>query len=203
MAILYPGLHNDAVKKRHMRYAQALVDDGFTFDLLVDDGRDEVTALIREATPVPEANPAPEATTAYEAAGASAFTLQAHDSGLAVRDRAGALAGAVVVTAVSYDNGTALFIRALATAAGFRSRGIGTVLLGMVPQVLGQAGLPTRALITGVTPQARASFVHRAGFVVLEPGDEPPFTFGGIEDELLDGSVLPTNDQCWFFKDVA
>ncbi|MCX0277379.1 GNAT family N-acetyltransferase, partial [Nocardia zapadnayensis] len=131
------------------------------------------------------------------------FALEPQDTGLVVRDSSGALAGALVLTAVSYDNGTALFVRALATAPAFRSRGIATVLLGLAPQVLGQAGLPTRALLTGAAPEALAGFVHRAGFVVLGNGDEPPFTFGGIEDELLASSATIPGDRCWFFKEVA
>ncbi|GAA4383713.1 hypothetical protein GCM10023167_03520 [Brevibacterium pityocampae] len=209
MAILYPGLHNDAVKKRHVRWAQTLVDAGFSFDLLVDKGREETAALIREALDTPGGQP--DSTGARsdtpgaqpDSAAPTGFALEPQDTGLVVRDASGTLAGALVLTAVSYDNGTALFVRALATAPGFRSRGIATVLLGLAPQVLGQAGLPTRALLTGAAPEALAGFVHRAGFVVLENGDEPPFTFGGIEDELLASSATIPGDRCWFFKEVA
>lgn len=225
MAILYPGLHNDAVKKRHVRWAQTLVDAGFSFDLLVDEEREETAALIRGATgaagsrpaePTESAEPtAPTGPTPAEPAeptdpapGAppsapTGFALESQDTGLVVRDASGTLVGALVLTAVSYDNGTALFVRALATAPVFRSRGIATVLLGLAPQVLGQAGLPTRALLTGAAPEALAGFVHRAGFVVLEAGDEPPFTFGEIEDELLASSATAPDDRCWFFKEVA
>lgn len=224
MAILYPGLHNDAVKKRHVRWAQTLVDAGFSFDLLVDEGREETAALIREATGAAGSRPAEQTESAEPPAptgptpepaeptdpapGAppsapTGFALEPQDTGLVVRDASGTLAGALVLTAVSYDNGTALFVRALATAPEFRSRGIATVLLGLAPQVLGQAGLPTRALLTGAAPEALAGFVHRAGFVVLENGDEPPFTFGGIEDELLASSATAPDDRCWFFKEVA
>lgn len=199
MAILYPGLHNDAVKKRHVRWAQTLVDAGFSFDLLVDEGREETAALVRAAIDTPGASSDP--TVAPSAP--TGFAFEPQDTGLVVRDASGTLAGALVLTAVSYDNGTALFVRALATAPEFRSRGIATVLLGLAPQVLGQAGLPTRALLTGAAPEALAGFVHRAGFVVLENGDEPPFTFGGIEDELLASSATIPGDRCWFFKEVA
>lgn len=202
MAILFPGLHNDAVRKRHVRWAQALVDDGLTFDLLVDEGREEAAALVRDALDGAGPDPAgPDS--AERPSAATAFTLEPQDTGLVVRDAAGTLAGVLVFTAVSYDNGTALFVRALATAPGFRSRGIATVLLGLAPQVLGQAGLPTRALLTGACPESLAGFVHRAGFVVLEHGDEPPFVFGGIEDGLLATSATDPGDRCWFFKEVA
>lgn len=209
MAILYPGLHNDAVKKRHVRWAQTLVDAGFSFDLLVDEGREETAALIREALDTPGGQP--DSTGARsdtpgaqpDSAAPTGFALEPQDTGLVVRDASGTLAGALVLTAVSYDNGTALFVRALATAPVFRSRGIATVLLGLAPQVLGQAGLPTRALLTGAAPEALAGFVHRAGFVVLEAGDEPPFTFGEIEDALLASSATAPDDRCWFFKEVA
>lgn len=209
MAILYPGLHNDAVKKRHVRWAQTLVDAGFSFDLLVDEGREETAALIREALDTPGGQP--DSTGARsdtpgaqpDSAAPTGFALEPQDTGLVVRDASGTLAGALVLTAVSYDNGTALFVRALATAPVFRSRGIATVLLGLAPQVLGQAGLPTRALLTGAAPEALAGFVHRAGFVVLEAGDEPPFTFGEIEDALLAFSATAPDDRCWFFKEVA
>ncbi|GAA2007812.1 GNAT family N-acetyltransferase [Brevibacterium samyangense] len=182
MAELYPGLHNDAVKKRHMRYARALVDEGFGFDMLVDEGRAGVEALVRNALDLPE------------------FRLAAQASGLVARTADGTLAAVAIVSAVSYDNGTALFVRALATAEDFRSKGLATVLLGLLPQILPQAGLPTRALLTGACPETRASFLHRAGFVVLEPGDPSPYSFGGIEEDLLD--TTDPADRCWFFRDV-
>lgn len=178
MALLYPGLHADAAKKRHLRYAQALVDAGMDFGLLVDDGRADAQALTGEE-------------------------LLPTDTGLRVTAPDGTLAAVVVVSAVSYDNGTALFIRALATAPEHRSRGIATVLLGMVPQVLGQAGMPTRALLVGMLPEALASFAHRAGFAVLEPGEAPPFSFGGIEIDLLGSRAAEAETSCWAYAEVA
>ncbi|WP_349829191.1 GNAT family N-acetyltransferase [Brevibacterium litoralis] len=182
MPALYPGLHDEAVKKRHLRYARSLVDAGYSFDMLVDEGRADAQELVRDALALPD------------------FTLGDQDSGTVVRTPDGELAAVAVVTAVNYDNGTALFVRALATAPAHRSTGIATVVLGLVPQILSQVGMPTRSLVTGACPQERGSFFHRAGFLVLEPGDPLPYDFGGIEAELLDATV-PT-DRCWFFRDV-
>lgn len=184
MALLHSGLHDSAVAQRHLRYAQRLVDAGYSFDLLTADDH----------------GPAAEVLRAAEATGASdadvAFLPQ--DSGLIARSPDGQIAAVLAVTAVSFDNGQALLIRALATAEEFRSQGLATVLAGMAPQVLSAAGLPTRCMLVAAAPEARATFAHRAGFRVLTPGSELPIDLGGIDTDVF-GEI---GDRCWCLKEV-
>lgn len=196
MALLHSGLHDSAVSKRHIRYAQRLVDAGYSFDLLTADDHGPAAEVLRAA----EATGASGADTGTEATGASGtdFAFLPQDSGLIARSADGQIAAVLAVTAVSFDNGQALLIRALATAEEFRSQGIATVLAGMAPQVLSAAGLPTRCLLVAAVPEARATFAHRAGFRVLTPGSELPVDLGGIDTDVF-GEI---GDRCWCLKEV-
>lgn len=209
---LYPGLDPQKAAKRHVRYAQALIDAGFDFQLQDGTaGRADVTALMAESIERARADQraadAAGAEGAIEAGGdegateeqAAEFTLLPQDSGIAVYSAAGELAGASVVTGVEFDERTALFVRALGTARQFRSRGIGTVLLGMTPQVLTQAGLPSRSRIVTQIPQVRATFFHRAGFVVEDPAAEVPPALADIGAELLPDFGV---HSCWTHLDA-
>lgn len=196
MALLHSGLHDSAVAQRHLRYAQRLVDSGYSFDLLTADDHGPAAEVLRAA----EATGASCEDTGTEATGASGadFTFLPQDSGLIARSADGQIAAVLAVTAVSFDNGQALLIRALATAEEFRSQGIATVLAGMAPQVLSAAGLPTRCLLVAAAPEARATFAHRAGFRVLTPGSELPVDLGGIDTDVF-GDI---GDRCWCLKEV-
>lgn len=237
---LYPGLDSSKAAKRHVRYAQSLVDAGFDFELHAAQQHDgPVDVLMREAvmqarddqaaadeqsrgasdgndgalgasdaataaTPPPAEEPASalDDATASAAPGTSAttpFTLLPQDSGILARSPQGELAGAVIVTAVQFDERTALFIRALGVAPQFRSKGIGTVLIGMTPQVLVQAGLPSSSRLVTEVPLVRASFFHRAGLVVEAPGADVPEALAQIA-----GEVLPSygDAACWAHMDV-
>ena len=188
MALLHSGLHDSAVAQRHLRYAQRLVDAGYSFDLLTADDHGPAAEVLRAA----------EATVASGTAATDAFAFLPQDSGLIARSPDGQIAAVLAVTAVSFDNGQALLIRALATAEEFRSQGLATVLAGMAPQVLSAAGLPTRCLLVAAASEARATFAHRAGFRVLTPGSELPIDLGGIDTDVF-GEV---GDRCWCLKEV-
>lgn len=190
---LYPGLDPQKAAKRHVRYAQALIDAGFEFELQTGRaGRDDVAGLMAES--VAEARE-----DAGDPVAQAGFALNPQDSGIAVRSPDGELAGASVVAAVEFDERTALFLRGLGVAEAFRSRGIGTVLIGMTPQVLTQAGLPSRSRIVTRCPEVRATFFHRAAFTVEQPGAEVPDALARIGGELLP-DFGPT--ACWAHMDV-
>lgn len=195
--MLYPGLQADKVAARHRRYAEALMAASFTFELLTPELSDDVEALITGLAPTPD----PDSKTLVP------FHVGDQDAGLVALNDAGEIVAALVVTAVDFSSGnqqeqspTALFIRGLATDPDFRGKGLGTVLLGMAPQILKQAGLPTRCRLITQIPQERATFFHRAGFQVWEHGTETPQSVTDMMETLL---PRVADEPCLTFREVA
>ena len=169
----------------------------FTFELLTPELSDDVEALVTGLAPTPD----PDSKTLVP------FHVGDQDAGLVALNEEGEIVAALVVTAVDFSSGgeqeqtpTALFIRGLATDPDFRGKGLGTVLLGMAPQILKQAGLPTRCRLITHIPQERATFFHRAGFQVWEPGTETPQSVTDMMETLL---PKVAHEPCLTFREVA
>lgn len=195
--MMYPGLQADKVAARHRRYAEKLMAASFTFELLTPELADDVEALITGLAP--SADPNPKTLTP--------FHVGDQDAGLVALNDAGEIVAALVATAVEFSSDgesgqapMALFLRGLATDPDFRGQGIGTVLLGMAPQILKQAGLPTRCRLIAQIPEERATFFHRAGFQVWEHGTETPESVSQMMESLL---PKVAQEPCLAFREVV
>lgn len=229
MSVMFPGLSPEAVRKRHLRYAQALADDGVEFELLAGPHRPAVEALLNASlaeaaqaagvdsfvpalgafapaadstggdVPIDTAHDVSGAGDAEDAAGQAlpedaqpadrpdGLTLLPQDSGIVVH-RAGTVLAAAVVSALQFDGDetrTAVFLRGLGTHMPYRGRGIATVALGLIPQVLSSAGLPTKSQVITRIPTVRASFFHRAGYMVEGAEAQVPEPIAELAQGLL------------------
>lgn len=183
-----------------MRYAQKLTEAGVEFEMLVGSRRADALTLANSSIAEAVAGTAQH----RSAEEPPELHLFDQDSGVVAVQR-GRMLSAAVVSAVQFedepgersgsdddaggaaDGGTrtSLFLRALGTAPEYRSRGLATVLLGLLPQVLQQAGLPTKAQVIARIPESRATFFHRAGYMVELPHAGVPESVDHVARRLL------------------
>ena len=104
----------------------------------------------------------------------------------------GQLAGAIVLEGLEVPgDGIAVRVTAIAVAPTWEGRGLGTVLLGMVPSFA-----PRIKFIYGGCATDAAAFYQRGGYDVLQPGESLPFNLG-------DGLNLKSSNlhyPCWFIR---
>lgn len=163
--------------ERHLRYARPLVDEGVTFEHVGATERPAVAQLIRQHIAERERWRPDPAEGAFIALDPEERTI-----------------GTLVAGAAQFGGDIGLFVSYVVVEPGWRGRGVGTVLLGMLPKMLGGRGEPT--LTVGSCALDGARFYQRAGFTVLDPGEPLPFPLG-------DGAWLANrnaNYPCWFHR---
>ena len=164
------------VFERHLRYAQALVDDGFEFRPMDTSEDETVTGLIRATVP-----------------GAGSFTFDTHSGGIVALTSDQSIAGALVTGAVQFAEGPAAILRYLAVEPDWRGHGIGVVLLGILPQLFTDQPL---VLTFGNCAPTEATYYQRGGFTVLPPGLPLPMPVGN--HALL--ANTSQHQPCWFYR---
>lgn len=144
------------VAPRHRAYATQLADAGVTFDKMKTENRQAAEALVKERLIFDEP-----------------FRLTQEAGGI-LATHGEALIGVAVAEAAQFGSRVTMRVTALAVTPEWEGRGLGTVLLGMMHQLV-----PGRVqfLFGGCAPEA-AQFYQRAGFDVLAPGEPMPFPFG-------------------------
>ena len=162
--------------ERHLRYARCLVDESVSFDHVLAHERPAIAQLVQR-----------------NVAGAELWEPDGDCGALVAADTDGNMVGALVAGGAEFTGKITLFVLYVAVEPDWRGRGVGTVLLGTLPQMLGERRGP--ALTVGSCAQEGARFYQRAGFTVLDPGEPLPFPLGGAW--LANRNA---NHPCWFHR---
>ncbi|MDR6912946.1 GNAT superfamily N-acetyltransferase [Rhodococcus fascians] len=127
--------------------------------------------------------------------GMSTWSLDEDLNGVLVSvDRDESVLGVLVASAEQYARGNVLYVQHLVVVPEARGRGVGTVSLGMVEQLL--PGTPL-AMIWGQCEPSATGFYERAGFTVLAPGEPFPFLMSDSPSVIVNSN--PTYN-CWFYR---
>ncbi len=127
--------------------------------------------------------------------GAPSFEYARSDGAVIVTAEGGEIAGIAVVRAsLSPQQNVVVHVRALVTAPEHRGRGIASLALAVIPQVLGADLSPD--VIFGAAASEHAVFFQRNGFDVLQPGER--LDLGAHTDVLVDAAAAPLDT--WFVR---
>ncbi|MDI3195426.1 GNAT family N-acetyltransferase [Pseudarthrobacter sp. AL07] len=174
-------------QSRHVRLARQLTSTGFTFRQ-VKSASERAAAIFLIQNSIPESG-------SYQP-GPKVALLVALDLTQAVAGVA-----ACELTIWNGGSGLQLTVEHLAVDANRQGQGIGTVLLGMVDQLIpdNTKRAASKLVVLGGCAVSARSFYQKAGFRVLPEHAKLPFPFGGGG-----GNVVNTNTQypCWFAKTV-
>jgi GNAT superfamily N-acetyltransferase len=166
------------VSEQQLRYARKLLADGVTFSHERAADHPGLLQLVRAHVPGAEGFSPDENTQAV----------------LAVDADGGLLAAAAIKFIRTHDVPLAVHLWQLAVVSAGRRRGLGTVLLSMLPQVAAALRLPPPTITYGVCDVPLAGFYQQAGFTVLAPGDTLPFLFGGP------AANTNRHHPCWMYR---
>lgn len=145
------------VKEFHRDYARGMVRKGVTF-LPANDEMDELPSFFTRLIPdMP-----------------TTFAVGPDDGAIIARAADGPLLGAVLVAASQFPSGITSVIRAVAVDPTQQGHGIGTVLLGIIPQLV-----EGTSAIIGNCAEREAKFYSRAGYDVYPAGAAIPFPNAG------------------------
>ncbi|WP_082965402.1 GNAT family N-acetyltransferase [Gordonia sp. 852002-51296_SCH5728562-b] len=125
----------------------------------------------------------------------STWTMPEGDGCAVALAQDGTIAGCLVMGLGQVGDDFLAIIQHLVVDPEFRGRGIGTVLLGIAPQLVRQFNGGATAHWLGQCEESMRSFYAAAGFTALQP-DEPislPFAKG------LVGNGNPEYN-CWFYS---
>lgn len=176
-SVLCEGWPAARVIHRHLRYAQALVSDSIGFRPL-DSSRDEDVAWLLHA---------------IIDGGAGPLTLDTDLAAIVANHADQTIVGGLLISATVLPHGCVAVIRHLAVDPGWRGRGIGLVLLGVLPQ-LSQNTPP--ALTFGHCAEQDAGYYQRAGFTVLPPAVPLPKQ---LAEHVPPTSTSP-HQPCWIYR---
>lgn len=172
--LLRKGWPENRVRDRYLALAQPVVDAGLEFRAFAAEDRPEIVQLLSERI-----------------ASDDAFTLATHAGGIKATLN-GKLAGVIALEGLEVPgDGIAARVTAIAVTPAWEGRGLGTVLLGMAPQIVD--GIK---FVYGGCAADAAVFYQRAGYDVLQPGEALPFNLG-------DGLRLKSSNPhypCWFIR---
>jgi GNAT superfamily N-acetyltransferase len=177
---LAEGLSFEQVRQRHLRYANALLGDGVTFPYQRATERPDLLELVRAHVP-----------------GAQAFTPDENTAAVLAVDADSTLIAGVAVVFMRFANAPlAAHVWQLAVTPNWRRRGLGTVLLTMLPRLAGAHGLDTPTITFGACDVPLADFYQQAGFTVLAPGVPLPVPLAGR------ALIANTNRHhpCWMYR---
>ena len=162
-----------------MRFATQLVSDGFTFEQMKAAHRSDVEVLVRE-----------------NIRGVSPTWTVPEEHGCVVALTAdGSVAGCLVMALGQAGDDYLTIIQHLVVNPEFRSRGIGTVLLGVAPQVVRRYSRDSASYWLGQCEESMRSFYMAAGFTALRPGE--PIALPFAKGLLGNGSP---EYNCWFYN---
>lgn len=172
--LLRKGWPESRVRDRYLEHAHAAVAAGLEFRAFAAEDRPEIEHLLNGR--ITSDNP---------------FTLAAAAGGIKATLN-GELAGVIVLEGIEVPgDGIAVRVTALAVTPTWEGRGLGTVLLGMVP------GFATGIkFIYGGCAADAAAFYQRGGYDVLRAGESLLFNLG-------DGLNLKSSNRhypCWFIR---
>lgn len=171
-ALLRKGWPDHRVQEKFHAYARAAIASGLDFSPIADTDRPSIEQLMNSRL-------------------ASEFSFSPAAGGFkaTLNDE---LAGAVVIEGFRAPSvGTVIRVRAIAVEPSWERQGLASVLLGMVPSVTPDV----KSIHGGCTPDA-ALFYQRAGYDVLQPGENLPLDLG--TNELLQSSN--PDYPCWFIR---
>ncbi|MGD7708130.1 GNAT family N-acetyltransferase [Microlunatus sp. Y2014] len=119
------------------------------------------------------------------------------DAGVAIARQGGQVIGGVVSHVMAFGDDMVVHLQHLVVSPEWRRRGVGTVLLGLTPQIVERAageGADRDAVFYGQCAPGSATWLHRSGYVVLQPGQ--PIV-------LCDQMIAVPDDaaqRCWFAR---
>jgi len=173
-ALLRKGWPESRVRERYLERARAVNDD-FEFRTFTEQERPTIEQLLNE-----------------QLINESTFTMSAEAGGIKASHN-GELAGAIVLEGVETPgDGIAVRVTAVAVTPKWKGQGLGTVLLGMVPNFTTNV-----KFIYGGCAVDAAAFYQRAGYDVLQPGELLPFHLGGSLTGLASSNP---HYPCWFIR---
>lgn len=171
--LLRAAWSQERAEDRHVAYATELVKAGLEFRPIDDRSRIDAERLVNDRVKFD-----------------TEFRMAEAAGGIRVVDGSETVA-VMILEGVEWEGeGAAVRVTAVAVAPSHEGRGIGTVLLGMVPQVH-----PAKLIYGGCSVNG-ARLYQRAGFSVLAPGEALPFMFSGGLRILSSNRDYP----CWFFR---
>ncbi|PPG39486.1 GNAT family N-acetyltransferase [Pseudoclavibacter sp. RFBA6] len=169
-----------------MRLAQSLVQKGYTWQQMEAGDRSHLQVRCRARL-----------------AGSASFTIADHDGGIVCVDSSGKIAGGLVFMAANFPEGSvSVHVRALVVEPTHERRGVATVTLNMLPQVLDGYGVratngATRLAYGGCEPSA-AVLYRKAGYEVSRPGAPLTLEVGTGASVTSDNPVY----SCWFKRAI-
>ncbi len=164
------------MQDRHLTLARPLVDAGVQFATTHYQADDPaILALVRETIP-----------------GSEGFAPSEPMPGLIAAELDDEIIGVAIIAAMKAGPELNAYIWQLAVREDWQGRGVGTVLLGMIPQRLEEHGQV--ALTFGGTRPENADFFQKAGFDVHEPG--AVVTINGRLVTAPEATVNP----CWITR---
>lgn len=177
--LLRQGWSTDKARTRHLKYAHPLVEAGVTFRGMKHSERERTQQIVRAHVPGVE-----EFTLVKEGRHRGAVLAEDHDQ---------QVIGVLALEAADIEGVPIAMINAVVTLPEHRGRGIGTVLLGVMDQLLIPQVGSAPELVAGNCAPEDARFYQRAGFTVLQPGEVLPF---GRGVQVREESEYP----CWFYR---
>jgi GNAT superfamily N-acetyltransferase len=178
MVCMWNAWDPERVTERYLRYARPLVEAEVGFQKLERRDHAAVERLVRTEVPAME-------DFAVSSVWSGGVTAHAKDEDLV---------GTIVVTGMSHGDRAAMMVEAIAVEPAWRGRGIGVVLLGVLPLVLPSQHVE---FYYGMCNPREARFYQRAGYTVLEPGMALPFPIGEDPPAFVNTT---TTHPCWFYR---
>ncbi|HEY5262032.1 MAG TPA: GNAT family N-acetyltransferase [Solirubrobacteraceae bacterium] len=175
------GSSREFATKHHLKYAEPLVADGVTWRWGYAEDTPPVVQLVRK-----------------HIAGMADYAAEDENSlMIAARDKSEAVIGGGVMMLVRFKGlGTVMLLRLLVVEPEWRGRGVGVVTLGTLTQAAIEHAGQAPDLSLGNCSEDDAGFYQRAGFSVLEPGQDLPFPVAGGALLRLRSDSYP----CWMCR---
>lgn len=183
--LLAKGWGSAKVEGRHRAAAASLAEAGVTWREAERPDHPRIAQLVR---------------THIHGSGAD-WDVDRDSGGIVAVTGVGDIIAVLVVAAFTAGGQVVAIIRQVVVDPSWRGRGVGTVALGLVPQMLERHGGRPAATIGNCAPLA-ARFYQRAGFTVLQPGEllDLSLVLGLPYQQPLPAGLSTRHYPCWMVR---